>query len=141
MNVVYLFMNLTLVILLILEEEKDDHDHIPVANKHEMLRDRDSNKVMLELELEGFLEKDYLASETDNTAVTDHKKVDEIDVEINESKAELANTEIIVKDSTIIELNMDEISKNKQTVAYDPNVAIGKLILFLYIVYLIFYVY
>lgn len=125
---------------MILEEEKDDYDHIPVANKYEMLRDRDSRKVMLELELEGLLEKDYLADETDKTAVTGHKNVDEIDVEKNESEVEFSNTEIIVEDSTIIELNKDEISKNKQTVAYDPNVAIGKLIIFFYIVYFISYV-
>lgn len=126
-----------------IEEEQQDHDQMPVAKKYEMLNDRDATK--LKLELEGGSgekqreKKDVSVTETNVASATDDKEVEE-----NEEKKEELDTSTAadtVEDTATDQSIKDEsaanneslINKDNQTAAYDPNVAIGKQIIFIII--------
>lgn len=128
------------------EDEKEDHDQMPVAKKYEMLGDRDPNKLKLELE-GGTSEKKSqkknsshaetnteTAIETDVT--TDNKEVLDVVIKKEKEDMETSNTEITAEEP--VELAVENVTnvqsvkeenattKDNLTVAYDPNVAIGK---------------
>lgn len=124
-----------------IEEEKDDHDQMPVAKKYEMLGDRDPNKLKLELEggtsekkpqkknsslAETAIETDVT---TDNKEVLDGIKKEKEEMETSNTEITAEETvEITVENVTTIQSVKEEnaTTKDNLTVAYDPNVAIGK---------------
>jgi len=121
---------------------------MPVAKKYEMLGDRDATK--LKLELEGGTgekhreKKGSSATETSVTPVTPGSKEieGEEETEKKEECMDISNTEFIAHDAeeSFVEdsatdqsikenaTNVESaINKDSQIIAYDPNIAIGKI--------------
>lgn len=127
------------------EEEKEDHDQMPVAKKYEMLGDRDPNKLKLELE-GGTSEKkpqkknsSHAEKNTETVVKTDVKTVDkEVLDGIKKEKEEMETSDTKITAEKKVESTVEKVStiksvkegntatKDNLTVAYDPNVAIGK---------------
>lgn len=114
------------------EDERLDSDQMPVAKKYEMLGDRDATK--LKLELEGINEKKGTISEGNEATevkVKDSEKKDELEasdtVAGEEDLALQGSTDQSTKSANVT--SRDSLSKDPPTVAYDPDVAIGKELL------------
>lgn len=108
-----------------IEEQLYNNDQIPVAKKYEMLGDRDATKLKLEMEGgEKREKKDVSVSETNISTEDKESEEKKEDVEVS------ATEDSVIENAAIDQSLKEDGSTNKDslTVAYDPNVAIGKII-------------